>query len=254
MKDRVVIVAVLAVVTLLVVIRRPGLRHREGMAAPAIIGGQPAYHWRFPWYVSLYAKKDISSQMGCGGVLVTSQLVLTAAHCRDTNWALLGGTTWVKVGVARRANFRYHPKDDWMLLYLETPTKLMPIKIASRMPAHHALVTVVGRGEKGTPDQHGAFTQTKRRYWDNQAAIRKGINYQGWLHEPNVGMTEPLDRKNISNACKGDSGGPIFVDRGLGKDELVGLIANGNCRAGDLYFCKVAGRFVVNGNGITVPP
>jgi secreted trypsin-like serine protease len=38
-----------------------------------VVGGQPAADGEFPWMVHL--------SMGCGGSLLTNQVVLTAAHC-----------------------------------------------------------------------------------------------------------------------------------------------------------------------------
>src|SRR5262245_65609731 len=40
---------------------------------PQVIGGTPAAQGEFPWVVRL--------SMGCGGSMITQELVLTAAHC-----------------------------------------------------------------------------------------------------------------------------------------------------------------------------
>ncbi len=44
---------------------------------PRIIGGVEATLGRWPWQVSLY----YSNRHTCGGSIITSQWVVTAAHC-----------------------------------------------------------------------------------------------------------------------------------------------------------------------------
>ena len=46
-----------------------------------IVGGQPASKNQYPWQVALVSKG--SSRLFCGGSLISSTSVLTAAHCRQ---------------------------------------------------------------------------------------------------------------------------------------------------------------------------
>ncbi|CAB1347966.1 unnamed protein product, partial [Coregonus sp. 'balchen'] len=70
------------------------LRHREecGTRAklPRIIGGVEATLGRWPWQVSLY----YSNRHTCGGTIITSQWVVTAAHCVH-NYRLPQVSSWV---------------------------------------------------------------------------------------------------------------------------------------------------------------
>ena len=45
--------------------------------APRVMGGQPAKKNEFPWLVAIF----LNGQFLCGGSLLSSQTVLTAAHC-----------------------------------------------------------------------------------------------------------------------------------------------------------------------------
>merc|ERR1719369_1254811 len=51
-----------------------------------IIGGQPAGHGEFPYQISLRMMRGSQGQHICGGTLISSTVVLCAAHCfRDRN-------------------------------------------------------------------------------------------------------------------------------------------------------------------------
>src|SRR5262245_48027183 len=101
-------------------------------AVPGVVGGTRAAQGEFPWMVRL--------SVGCGGSLVTDQIVLTAAHC------LAGGTgtssaITVTAGVADladptavkvRSSYVYRSPDyvnydkgaDWALIKLAQPVPL----------------------------------------------------------------------------------------------------------------------------------
>ncbi|CAF0908491.1 unnamed protein product [Didymodactylos carnosus] len=53
---------------------------KTSMRFSRIMGGQDAVPYSYPWMVSL-AKRSINNQHLCGGVIISRQHVLTAAHC-----------------------------------------------------------------------------------------------------------------------------------------------------------------------------
>ena len=59
-------------------VKRPNLRRANDLES-RIIGGTNALRSRFPYFVSLTGE-NISNHY-CGGTLIASDVVLTAAHC-----------------------------------------------------------------------------------------------------------------------------------------------------------------------------
>lgn len=53
------------------------------MGSSRIIGGQPAAQGRWPWMVALHDLEG--KQFHCGGSVISSQFILTAAHCLEKN-------------------------------------------------------------------------------------------------------------------------------------------------------------------------
>ena len=53
-----------------------------------IVGGVDADINEFPWIVGLYTHQGCRGQPVCGGTLISSQHVLTAAHCIQRVWNL----------------------------------------------------------------------------------------------------------------------------------------------------------------------
>lgn len=62
-----------------------GLVHNDYLR---IVGGENAGVNEFPWTVGLYTHHGCRGQPVCGGTLISSQHVLTAAHCIQRVWNL----------------------------------------------------------------------------------------------------------------------------------------------------------------------
>uniref|UniRef100_A0A8C5K6V9 Peptidase S1 domain-containing protein n=1 Tax=Jaculus jaculus TaxID=51337 RepID=A0A8C5K6V9_JACJA len=85
-----------------------GLRFRQNpQGGFRIIGGQTAQHGAWPWMVSLQIiSHDSRRYHACGGSLLNSHWVLTAAHCFDSqkkvyDWRLIFGAQEIEYGSNR---------------------------------------------------------------------------------------------------------------------------------------------------------
>uniref|UniRef100_A0A6B0VA07 Putative serine protease n=1 Tax=Ixodes ricinus TaxID=34613 RepID=A0A6B0VA07_IXORI len=80
-----------------------GRRGVQDTVSERIINGTPATPGHWPWMVGLYTAED---RFYCGGVLISRQFVLTAAHCyRDKSST---GFLSVRLGSTKLTNFTVH--------------------------------------------------------------------------------------------------------------------------------------------------
>ena len=107
-----------------------------------IVGGKPAEEHEFPWLVALFRGGSFSN---CGGTLLSSRTVLTAAHCGVTSQFMVhvgehhltrpDGEQKIKVSnVINHPSYTF-PDNDFAILHLErdvTFTKtIMPVCLPS---------------------------------------------------------------------------------------------------------------------------
>uniref|UniRef100_A0A0K8RD55 Putative serine protease with signal anchor n=1 Tax=Ixodes ricinus TaxID=34613 RepID=A0A0K8RD55_IXORI len=77
-----------------------GRRQQQDIVSERIVNGSTAHADDWPWMVGLYTVDD---KFYCGGVLMSNQYVLTAAHCyKDQNTT---GFLSVRLGSTNRTNF-----------------------------------------------------------------------------------------------------------------------------------------------------
>jgi trypsin len=203
--------------------------------AEAIVGGTVARPNAWPGTVAVYYGR----LQGCGGSLVASSWVVTAAHCIDTG--SLGGITEIVIGrqklssddgetrtidrVIRHEGFNQNLDNDIALLHLSTPSTYPTVSLvtageAAAAAAAGASVTVVGWGDT---KENGHASDVLRQVSLPVISKAKCTSYAEY---ENVTDNQICAAKAGKDSCQGDSGGPLFQTVG-GHKVQVGLVSWG---------------------------
>ena len=253
--------------------------------APAIVGGREAEPGEWPWQVALIdAGGDPYDDQYCGGTLISSLWVVTAAHCAEGeqpgNLQVLAGIHnlvdtdpgFVRLDVAR---ILVHPDygqvnqydSDIALLELATPAPF-------RLPSAAALPI---NGVALVPEDVGPLvgvTSTVTGWGNRQPG---SADYPATLHEVEVPIVSNSDcqipygsaitdamicagvPEGGKDSCQGDSGGPLVVfSDARSRWELAGIVSWGNgCARPDVpgVYTRVStfARWVAEETGVSEP-
>ncbi|KAK9498625.1 hypothetical protein O3M35_003216 [Rhynocoris fuscipes] len=218
-----------------------------------IVGGEEAGINEFPWIVGIKESDDIGP--GCGGVILSKRIILTASHCTE---AMAKSKMQVLVGehdifddketpvtqVINVKKYVEHPKydvkgnleNDIALLYLDQDIKMSdrvgPICLPTAKNNYvRQQVKVMGWGKLGTNKQ----PSPKLRKVDLDviplpicAQVYQGISQKRGEVNQICTYTESQD------SCQGDSGGPVvWRDPELNLYTSVGIISFGGDECGE---------------------
>ena len=214
-------------------------------AQSRIIGGTNVAEGTYPWMASVGSpsggSNDIYFNQFCGGMLVSQDYVLTAAHCVIDETA---GSLEVVVGVtnlsnvpstAKRRNFTQiiiHPDydvsfegnlvADVALLLLDSPiTDITPIPMAtSPTTAAGTLVKAIGWGDTTDDEFTVDYPDVLRQVEMQTVSLsRLRSDFDSSLTLEHLGAFA-----TGKDTCQGDSGGPLFTESPL---SLVGITSFG---------------------------
>jgi hypothetical protein len=199
---------------------------------PQVVGGSPAAQGEFPWLVRL--------SMGCGGVLYTQQIVLTAAHCVSGTGPNTGITATIGVvdlqdpaAVSVRSAYVYQSPgydnpsgDDWALIRLAQPVNAPTMKLATTTEYDSGTFTVAGWGAatEGGGQQRYLLKAEVPFIDDAQCGSAGGI-YVGLVPAEEI-CAGNWDSGGV-DTCQGDSGGPMFRRDNAGEWIQVGITSWG---------------------------
>lgn len=243
-QSRATIASLATVLLLLTALVGPAAAARQ--PEPRIIGGQPADFGEYPFMAALLFEpnqgNDFQKQY-CGGSLIASRWVLTAAHCLD----FLEGPEQVAVAVsrthlnstegARVAVQAIHIHPDWDpnllspdvgLLELANPVNgAETIRLAG--PADDAFeaagtsLTVIGWGNTDRRPNKASFPDELRE-------VVVPVVADAPCDHANKGFVVPETMlcagKKKADSCQGDSGGPLFATSG-GTEIQMGIVSWG---------------------------
>jgi len=212
---------------------------------PLIVGGTTATIADAPWQVGILStsnNNDYDNQF-CGGSLISTDWVVTAAHCMPgqttSNTRVLIGKTYLSTSSTNGVSVKQiivHPsynssnhKNDIALIQLSSPVSLSPgsiatIPLAASTPVAGTSALITGWGRNSW--SWNADTYPDRLYKGTVNLISDATCSYNY---PSLGYSEMLCAGTSSymvDTCQGDSGGPLAVNI-AGTWTLVGITSFG---------------------------
>lgn len=194
---------------------------------PRIVGGTEVSGNKYPWMAAVMSRNtNPSDGQFCGGSLIASQWILTAAHCIEDENAngvsvLLGqrdlsqsgGQTYNVSRIIEHPDYQRQGYPDLALIQLDRKTNVSPILLPSRnnpVPDVGEDATVTGWGQVS---ENGPATDELRESTLPVVAHNQcNRAYNGEIVED--AMVCAGTASGDKDSCYGDSGGPLFVPRG----------------------------------------
>ncbi|GGT23671.1 S1 family peptidase [Streptomyces purpureus] len=217
------------VATAAVILAAVSLQPSTASAAQApVVGGTRAAQGEFPWMVRL--------SMGCGGSLLTQQIVLTAAHCvsgsgNNTSITATAGVVDLRSSSAIKVRSTkvlqapgYNGKGkDWALIKLAQPINLPTLKIAETTAYNNGTFTVAGWGAAREGGGQQRYLLKAQVPFVSDATCQQAY---GSDLVPGEEICAGLPQGGV-DTCQGDSGGPMFRRDNAGAWVQVGIVSWG---------------------------
>ncbi len=214
---------------------------------PRIVDGVDTTPQAHPSYVTILAGGKL-----CGGTLIDSRWVLTAAHCLESD-GIPVSTEFIKVGILPSGISGYTVNaDDWSLadVYYIHPKYRFPtndialINLSKSVSAGKATLGVYSNNLVGSLATVVGIGSTTRQTADEADAIDDQlpsvlqqttvpiIDHSVCAGFYGIGTPENLICAGYSDnpstdACSGDSGGPLFITQN-GQKLQAGIVSFGN--------------------------
>ena len=254
---------------------------------PSIVGGQGAMLGQWPWQAALvyYGESGYTGQF-CGGVLISKDWVLTAAHCIEIKdeynqgHPMLPGELQVLVGMVELSsstnqrldiaeiiphpNFFYSGEEDIALLRLAQPatlgqyTQAAPLISSDRPDLTASGVSAIVSGW-GLTTERGLSSDLLQ--WAEMPIVDNQTCANAYQDEANITDNMLCAGGNFIDSCEGDSGGPLVVADYQSGYVLAGIVSFGpeaGCGTPDTYgvYTRVSSfrDWIISHTGSLVPP
>jgi secreted trypsin-like serine protease len=213
--------------------KRPGPESTRNGPNGRIVGGAPASIGEYPYFVSLQSSTGGTGDFFCGGSLMSTTKVLTAAHCVNGDSAaglqvVIGGTTLSgsDVGVVRNVSAvnvdpAFDPSrltNDVAILTLATPITRADTTVQWLRLAQGNELGLVDPGDTSTVIGHGTTSfggPTSNQLLEvavpiqSDATMSAPSRYGSLFDGPTMVGAGPL--AGGQDSCQGDSGGPLLI-------------------------------------------
>jgi hypothetical protein len=232
-------------------------------SSPLIVNGEPVQRGEYPWVVSLFVSHGERQKFVCGGTLLSSKHVATAAHCIELpnephRYTVMVGRHNIvdrnERGFQSRQvsrltihpdyqNRRQRADADIAILKLRQPVQFNDRVEPACLPKSsieygNVQGTVVGYGKSDNYEEHTTIPR--------KISVR-AVNLVTCLYSDSAYVQIASSRNFCaagagSSPCKGDSGGGFYVrDASSGQWILYGVVSEGMITNG---FCDVR-KYVV---------
>jgi secreted trypsin-like serine protease len=198
-----------------------------------VVGGTKASKGEFPWLVRL--------SMGCGGALISKQVVLTAAHCvpgtgPNTSITATIGVTDLQDASAIKVKSTYvkvapgfvdvEKGKDWALIKLAKSVNAPTLPIVANTSLDSGTFTVMGWGatQQGGPQSRHQMKATVPFVGDTKCGTAYRNEGFGFVNSDMI--CAGFDQGGV-DTCQGDSGGPMVRKDANGVWRQVGIVSWG---------------------------
>jgi secreted trypsin-like serine protease len=212
-----------------------------------IINGRQSESSAWPWMAYIVFTNNDGSKSMCGGTLVASQWVLTAAHCVDdmsSAFVLLDeNNLWGWGGESFSASYSIiHPEHDIKtkyadiaLLHLDRPSSIKPVSLANEFNFKNeegGQALAIGWGLVSQEIENEGENILPDRLQEVDLTIQSNSICDSPYLPGNVICLDVLNDEKAT--CRGDSGGPLLLFDSTSESwKQVGITSFGykNCSA-----------------------